>query len=480
MNINLMNALIGGSTIIDFDISLANAVNAQSQLPIESYVVGNDEVVHPSVLYFKNGWNGYKYWMAYTPTPGGDAAYENPSICVSNDGATPITPPGLTNPIVLTPPTGYNADPCLYMSYDNTTMYCAYKSEYSGYNIKVISTTDGITWGNIKTLFSEATRYALSITVIKENGKYVMFAVDSKTSPYQLTKYESSSPDTGWSKIGYVGIPTSDTWHIEVRKIGKIYYIIYSTLTQLFITKSLDMQTYETPVKLLRRDIWASSMYKGSFILNTDNTGFDFYYGVRSPLWLVGRTNIDFNGKKFLENLNNEIATASVAKGNVVWDSFNRADNANLGNAESGQAWAKIGGGFKIVSNRITATAAGLNKSYINVGIPDFRFKINWTFYADESWILFRFVDNNNSWRFGINSLQKVVDGAITIVISNGWEYMVNDVVEIVCNGDNIKIYQNDVLVCNVTDAFNNTATRVGMQSNVTTCIYDSLLVSSI
>ena len=28
---------------------------------------GSGSLTHPSVLYFENGFNGYKYWMSYTP-----------------------------------------------------------------------------------------------------------------------------------------------------------------------------------------------------------------------------------------------------------------------------------------------------------------------------------------------------------------------------------------------------------------------------
>ena len=37
------------------------------------------------VLNFEKPWNGYRYWMAYTPYPGADQRKENPHVCVSND-----------------------------------------------------------------------------------------------------------------------------------------------------------------------------------------------------------------------------------------------------------------------------------------------------------------------------------------------------------------------------------------------------------
>ena len=50
---------------------------------ISSY--GDDQAFHPKVLNFEKPWNGYRYWMAYTPYPGADQRKENPHVCVSND-----------------------------------------------------------------------------------------------------------------------------------------------------------------------------------------------------------------------------------------------------------------------------------------------------------------------------------------------------------------------------------------------------------
>lgn len=39
------------------------------RLNIETYLAGKNQPTHPSVVTFKNAWNGYKYWMAYSPFP---------------------------------------------------------------------------------------------------------------------------------------------------------------------------------------------------------------------------------------------------------------------------------------------------------------------------------------------------------------------------------------------------------------------------
>jgi hypothetical protein len=60
----------------------AKAIDIKLNIPTYD---GSGQAVHPDIYYNANGWNGYYYWMAMTPYPNGDAAYENPSIIVSND-----------------------------------------------------------------------------------------------------------------------------------------------------------------------------------------------------------------------------------------------------------------------------------------------------------------------------------------------------------------------------------------------------------
>ena len=53
--------------------------------------------VHPDVIYFPEGKDGYKYWMVYTPHP--PSSEENPCIVRSNDGII-WTDEGISNPII--------------------------------------------------------------------------------------------------------------------------------------------------------------------------------------------------------------------------------------------------------------------------------------------------------------------------------------------------------------------------------------------
>ena len=59
--------------------------NAESPLYLEGPGTEN-QVTHPDVQVLDEAWNGYRYWMGYTPNRPGTSYYENPCIAASSDG----------------------------------------------------------------------------------------------------------------------------------------------------------------------------------------------------------------------------------------------------------------------------------------------------------------------------------------------------------------------------------------------------------
>lgn len=62
---------------------------------------GDTQATHPSVLHFDEPWNGYTFWIAYSPYPEADDSKENPHILASNDGVNWVLPSGFTNPLMI-------------------------------------------------------------------------------------------------------------------------------------------------------------------------------------------------------------------------------------------------------------------------------------------------------------------------------------------------------------------------------------------
>lgn len=90
-------------SVLSFDLIKENlpisvlAEGRSNQNPIQ---VNGDGLCHPKVVYVPGGWNGYKYWMAFTPYFGviGEGGtrdgYENPHVVATNDWETWVEPTG--------------------------------------------------------------------------------------------------------------------------------------------------------------------------------------------------------------------------------------------------------------------------------------------------------------------------------------------------------------------------------------------------
>ena len=108
-------------------------------------------VVHPDVLYFPEGKDGYEYWMVYTPYP--PEPEENPSIVRSHDGKN-WTAEGISNPVIPEGADGTwndfeNPDPdFLYVAaYDKWFMvWDGGQTAYQSRRIALAYSDDGKTW----------------------------------------------------------------------------------------------------------------------------------------------------------------------------------------------------------------------------------------------------------------------------------------------------------------------------------------------
>lgn len=80
--------IINGSFYVKPDFKLQS--NSKSKLNFKSVYSGADSkypnnAYHPKVADVGKSWNGYRYWISYTPYPNGNDKYENPTVVGSND-----------------------------------------------------------------------------------------------------------------------------------------------------------------------------------------------------------------------------------------------------------------------------------------------------------------------------------------------------------------------------------------------------------
>lgn len=202
----------------------SSSTSAQAVIPltIPTYD-GNSSVGHPDVVHVPGGWNGYEYWMAFTPFP--TSPRENPSVVASNDGINWEVPDGLTNPIApysLALSMGYDywADTDMVLSPDGTTMVMLFKGTKTGVSNHYLRTTstDGITWTAPAVVITNAG--VSPCLVLEDDDTLTMFDRGDHNR-----KWTSGDLGVTWSgPTNSTSEPTLPTgfgvWHLDVTRVG--------------------------------------------------------------------------------------------------------------------------------------------------------------------------------------------------------------------------------------------------------------------
>ena len=222
----------------------------QQPLDIKTFD-GSDSPYHPAVLYFKDGWNGYKYWMAETPFSPKAQPYpdrfECPTIHVSNDGVNwthigkelkPID--DLTEQEVKE--FDFFSDP--HLVFVDGRMECWYrfthrrgdKNNYAFVELCRRTTTDGVHWSDrevlIDLLHSEVgncfSNMVVSPTILRERDKYRMWYVNSETKGQREVHMSTSADGYVWGEIVHCKLigHNLNPWHIDVNYIDDRYYLV--------------------------------------------------------------------------------------------------------------------------------------------------------------------------------------------------------------------------------------------------------------
>lgn len=279
------------------------AHNATEPLTMPTYD-GSGNTVHPDVLDFgTGGWNGYRYWMAVTPYPNTDSAYENPSILVSNDKTTWSVPPGCVNPVIPGGANFYNADNDLL--WDGTTLHMTYKFSGGGVNSTNWATSpDGVTWTDHGAIVTVAANGALSQTVVQYGGQFVMFAVNVINTPHIIERRTANSMAGPWSAptpTTWPVPPGESLWHIDaINDSGTLYMIMSTDATySSYLAMSSDggfTWTCSRFAMLVRTSggFDNSQIYRSTIVRTA--TGFDMWYSARSTLaaWRTGFAQITY------------------------------------------------------------------------------------------------------------------------------------------------------------------------------------------
>nr|WP_314495315.1 hypothetical protein [uncultured Chryseobacterium sp.] len=249
----------------------------------------NFSYCHPDVQYFPNGFNGYKYWMVFTPFFGKvgnireSERYENPTIVVSNDGINWSSPNGLTGPLQRTPSMneGFaeNRDSPKYTFWsdvDWTFEHGKFTLYYRGSFIKATAlkergaknlnnfkkllhnaqrtivrqtSTDGVSWSSLEAVYTSSPPYSpknnhlLSPSIVYNGQRYVSFEVENNISPnfpgndpsYIIRRTSYNGLDFSNFKqskvINFINKPWVEVnpeyapWHIQATYVDGYYFL---------------------------------------------------------------------------------------------------------------------------------------------------------------------------------------------------------------------------------------------------------------
>lgn len=196
---------------------------------------GSGETVHPSIIDVGEEWGGYRYWMANTPYPESDPAFENPCVWASADGETWVVPDGLTNPIYAKPASDFNADSEIFYDTEQDSMYVIWKEKSTG-NVLMLSSGDGVTWAGKRTVLdAEANeKECISPSLIKIGSKYYIYYftfTDILINNPRIMRVSSNSINGLYGNRELITAPTNDGfifWHFDI-----LYYDGYYWLSSL-------------------------------------------------------------------------------------------------------------------------------------------------------------------------------------------------------------------------------------------------------
>ncbi len=306
-------AYYGKNLLYETNLTATNAASAQT---IPTYDTSG-QAIHPSVYDAGNGntWNGYRYWMAFTPFPNSNDDYENPSIVASADGAAWEVPAGLTNPITAFPGGAlFNADTELVHGQDGK-LYCFYmECNPNNYNKGFVkSSTDGINWSAATELFSMSYMAFVSPSIAWDGSQYVMWYVDAVASPYKMYRRTCSTPDGTWSSPTLCTMPipegqNKDLWHLAVNLVDGTYYCwmdlcltaSQGSTTILWMYRSSDGLIWKPDTTILLGPSAAagwdnSQIYRACAVWN--GTNFDLWYSAKQSggVWKTGKTSAVIN-----------------------------------------------------------------------------------------------------------------------------------------------------------------------------------------
>lgn len=279
---------------------------------------GNDSAYHPKLISFDISWNGYKYWLCFTPYPNGDDSKENPHIVVSNDMVNFKEVEGFKNPLEEKPKDylrsdTYFSDPNLVYNSDTKELECWWRYSSNSKDKAMIyrkTTKDGINWSEKQIVLAskKSNRDYISPAVVYEDGTYKMWYV---SNPYTIY-YQESKDLINWTETQKIDVNYEHkdlrAWHLDVVHTKGIYKMVVSAFLKgknrltmnLYYAESLDNKKWTVAKKVLspsKGKRWDNRGIYRSCLFEVDNQTY-ICYSASSKQKQEGIGIVKFNVKR--------------------------------------------------------------------------------------------------------------------------------------------------------------------------------------
>lgn len=260
---------------------------------------GSGQLTEPSAIRFDSIWNGWRYWMAFVPSPYTSEQYEKPSIVVSQNGRVWRVPAGASNPIDTA---SELSDPTIAFDSAAGVMRLYYRHYFVSDDILVASSRDGVHWSKGGTLLHGGLGTLVQPAVTRGPGGWEMWTVDANLTgapyPYYPCSADSSILERRHAANGLtfgapdtvpLVLPGYILWHVDVRYARGRYWALVAAYpvgsdcghTVEFLSSSADAISWTTtPVST--GSLFVRQAYKSAIVVRDSTV----------QLWLTGTDSI--------------------------------------------------------------------------------------------------------------------------------------------------------------------------------------------
>jgi Big-like domain-containing protein len=225
----------GGATAHASAFADARPVTNVHALPVVTYD-GSGQAVHPDFVRLPSSWSGDPFRLVATPYPGGNAAYENPSLYTGSTGIDWAVPQGVTNPIEQPDLAGYLSDPDMLYDPDANELRIYYRRVTSDNEIWMTRSSNGVAWGTPVLTVRAPNHLIISPTIVRRSAtEWLMWSVNAGTigcgARSTTVELRHSTDGVQWSIPQTVSLsdPDGSPWHIDVEWIPSRgeYWAVY-------------------------------------------------------------------------------------------------------------------------------------------------------------------------------------------------------------------------------------------------------------